>query len=388
MKHSVKPLLVAAIAAIGGALAYAQSVPEIAFDANPDLLKFPDSIYMGEAAGVATNSRGEIFLYTRTGNPTVTIGTSRAIVHGGSRLFQFDRNGKYMREIGQGLYGMLQAQQVRVDSRDNVWIVDQLSTQVIKFDANGRVQMVLSRKPEVMRVPTNPLTPEPAGMPVIPGPPPAPGAAAPAGGRGEPGGRGGAPGGGGGGRGGGLPGAGVDGESFQRPTDVAWDATGNIYVADGYGNARVAKYEPSGRYIKSWGSRGSERGQFNIVHGIAIDAQNNVYVGDEGNKRVQVFDADGTFQREIAGVGTPTALCITPGARQVLYVAHTGDPDGMEDAAIYKVDLDGKIVGKFGKAGKEVKQFGLVNSIDCRNENELLIGELSNWRVQKLTLRK
>src|SRR5262245_12712503 len=397
MKHSVKPLLVAAIAAIGGALAYAQSVPEIAFDANPDLLKFPDSIYMGEAAGVATNSRGEIFLYTRTGNPTVTIGTSRAIVHGGSRLFQFDRSGKYMREIGQGSYGMLQAQQVRVDPRDNIWIVDQLSTQVIKFDANGRVQMVLSRKPEVMRVPTNPLSPAPAGMPVIPSPP-APAGGAPPGGRGEPGGRGGEPGRGGppgggpgggfGGRGGGLPGAGVDGESFQRPTDVAWDSAGNIYVADGYGNARVAKYEPSGRYVKSWGSRRSEPGQFNSVHGIAIDAQNNVYVGDEGNKRVQVFDADGTFKREITGVGTPTALCITPGARQVLYVAHTGDPDGMEDAAIYKVDLDGKIVGKFGKAGKEAKQFGLVNSIDCRTENELLIGELSNWRVQKLSLRK
>src|SRR5262245_49463993 len=219
MKHSLRPLLMATIAAIGGALAYAQGVPEISFDSNPDLLKFPDNIYMGEAAGVATNSRGEIFLYTRTGNPTITIGTSRAIVHGGSRLFQFDRNGKYMREIGQGSYGMLQAQQVRVDSRDNVWIVDQLSTQVIKFDANGRVQMVLSRKPEVMRVPTNPLTPAPAGMPVAPGP--GSGGAAPAGGRGEPGGRGGepgrggppagAPGGGFGGRGGGLPGAGVDG---------------------------------------------------------------------------------------------------------------------------------------------------------------------------------
>ena len=144
---------------------------------------------------------------------------------------------------------MLQAQQVRVDPRDNVWIVDQLSTQVIKFDSNGRVQMVLSRKPEVMRVPTNPLTPAPAGMPVIPGRRHRRRGGAPAGRGGEPG-RGGppagAPGGGVGGRGGGLPGAGVDGESFQRPTDVAWDSAGNIYVADGYGNARVAKYEPSG----------------------------------------------------------------------------------------------------------------------------------------------
>jgi DNA-binding beta-propeller fold protein YncE len=168
---------------------------------------------------------------------------------------------------------------------------------------------------------------------------------------------------------------------------VTWDKAGNIYVADGYGNARVAKYEPTGKYITSWGQRGTAQGQFNIVHGIAIDAQQNVYVADEGNKRIQVFDTNGTFKSQIENIGTPTALCITSGPRQYLYVAHTGDPDGMEDAAIYKVELDGKIVGKFGRAGKELKQFGLVNSIDCRNENELLIGELSNWRVQKVSLK-
>ena len=94
-----------------------------------------------------------------------------------------------------------------------------------------------------------------------------------------------------------------------------------------------------------------------------------------------------TLQAWLLFCATETLLCITPGPRQYLYVAHTGDPDGMEDAAIYKVDLDGKIVGRFGRAGKQLKEFGLVNSIDCRNENELLIGELGNWRVQKLTLR-
>ena len=241
---------------------------------------------------------------------------------------------------------MLQAQQVRVDPQDNVWIVDQMSTQVIKFDPNGRVQMILSRKPEAMRVPALPLIlcrPE-SRRPGCRRARRRRGGGAAAAGRGP---RRGAGSGAAAVR---LPGAGAEGESFQRPTDVAWDAAGNIYVADGYGNARIAKYEPSGKYIKSWGSRGTAPGQFNVVHGIAIDAQGNVYAADEGNRRVQVFDSNGTFKTQFLNVGTPTALCITPGPRQFLYVAHTGDPDGMEDAAIYKVDLDGKVVGQVRKS--------------------------------------
>ena len=365
---------IAAVLAVSGGLLSGQTVPAIQFDSNPNPLTMPDNIHLGEVAGVATNSRGDIYVYTRTGNPTITIGTARAVSHGGGRLFQFDRTGKYVREIGQGIYGFLQPQQVRVDPQDNVWVVDQMSTQVIKFDSNGRVQMVLSRKPEAMTVPAPRLTPLPTNIPTIQPEPPA--------------------GGGGGGRGGGapagpppLPGAGVEGESFSRPTDVAWDAQGNIYVADGYGNARVAKYDRNGKWLKNWGSRGTGDGQFNIVHGIAIDAQGNVYVGDEGNKRVQVFDTEGTFKTQFTNVGAPTALCLTRGAQPVLYVAHTGDPDGMDDAAIYKVDLKGNVLGRFGSAGKLPKEFSLVNSIDCRNENELLVGELANWRVQKITLR-
>ena len=374
MKRTLIFSIAGVLALSGGLLSgQGQTAPTLQFDSNPNPLTMPDNIHLGEVAGVATNSRGDIYVYTRTGNPTITIGTARAVSHGGGRLFQFDRTGKYVREIGQGIYGFLQPQQVRVDPQDNIWVVDQMSTQVIKFDSNGRVQMVLSRKPEAMTVPGARLNPLPAGIPVIMPEPPA------GGGRG-----------GGGARGGGpapLPGAGPEGESFSRPTDVAWDAQGNIYVADGYGNSRVAKYAPTGKWLKNWGSRGAGQGQFNIVHGIVIDAQGNVYVADEGNKRVQVFDTEGNFKTQFANVGAPTALCLTRGAQPVLYVAHTGDPDGMEDAAIYKVDLKGTVLGKFGSAGKLPKEFSLVNSIDCRNENELLVGELANWRVQKITLR-
>jgi DNA-binding beta-propeller fold protein YncE len=392
----------AAVAAAMGVLSAQGSIPELTFDSNADFLQMPANTWMGEAAGVATNSKGDIFVYTRTGNPTMTLGASRAVSHGGSRLFQFDKSGKFVREIGQGAYGLLQAQAVRVDPQDNVWIVDQASQQVIKFDPNGRVSAIWGRKPEALRVPTLGLTPPPYGVPVN--------QAAPAGGEGRGGGRGG-PGGGApgagrgeppagappapnaapqgrGGFGGGAPQAGgVPGEGFSRPADVAWDSQGNLYVADGIGGARIAKYQGSGRWTKGWGTRGSGQGQFNIIHGIVIDAQQNVYVADEGNKRIQVFDTDGNFKREITGIGSPTAMCITQGPRQVMYVAHTGDPDGMEDAAIYKIDLDGKILGKFGKAGKQVKEFNLVNALDCRSENELLVGELGSWRVQKVTLR-
>jgi DNA-binding beta-propeller fold protein YncE len=364
----------------------AQSVSELPFD-SADILKLPANIHLGEVGGVATNSKGDIFVYTRTGHPTITIGTSRPFAHGGSRLFQFDKTGKFVREIGKDSYGFLVAQQVRVDPQDNLWVVDQMSSMVMKFDPNGNIQMLLGRKSESERVPAAPLNPQAGG------------AAPAAGGRAGGGGRGGAGAGGGaaagagapagqrGGRGG-PPGAGQQSDVFQRPADVAWDSAGNIYVADGFGNARIAKFDKVGKFVKSWGSRGSEPGQFNTVQGIAIDAQGNVYVADTGNKRIQVFDTDGNFKTQFTNIGSPAAICLTPGPRQFLYSSDSNPPEDIDSAGeIYKLDLTGNIVGKFGRAGKQMKEFGTVNQIDCRNPNELFVGEIGNWRVQKVTLR-
>jgi len=362
------PFLLAAALVVG----IPGAAQEIAFDSNPDPLKFPNNIYIGEVGGVATNSKGDIFVYTRTGHPTISLGTSRPFAHGGSRLFEFDKSGKFLREIGQDSYAMLVAQQVRVDPQDNVWIVDQMASMVIEFDPSGQIKLLLGRKSESERVPA--------------GPPP--GAAA-AGGRGGPGGAEAGRGGGGGGRGGrgGPPGAGQQSDVFQRPTDVAWDSSGNIYVADGFGNARVAKFDKNGKFVKSWGSRGSSQGQFNMVHGIAIDSQNNVYVADAGNKRIQVFDSDGNFKSQIENIGAPAALCITPGSHQYLYSSNSNPPEDIDSGGeIYKLELNGRVAGKFGRAGKLPKEFGTVNAISCRAENELYVGEIGNWRVQKLTL--
>jgi len=341
----------------GGLCATAQSqIPELAFDANANPVLLPDDIYLGEVGGVAANSKGDIYVYSRTGHPTISIGTSRAFAHGGSRLFQFDRSGKFVRELGKDSYGMLVAQQVRIDPQDNVWIVDQMSGYVNKLDAAGRPVLLLGRKPESVNVPAN------AGR---------------GGGGGE-----------GGGRGrGGLPGAGAQSDVFNRPTDVAWDAAGNIFVADGLGNARVAKFDSKGVFIKSWGSRGTEPGMFANVTALVVDAQGNVYAADGGNKRIQVFDNNGTFKSAITNIGTPSALCITPGANQVLYVSNSNPPEDFDNGGeIYKLKLDGTVLGRFGKVGKRAKEFGTVNSLDCRTENALLVGELANMRVQRLTL--
>lgn len=364
MNRSLKLFAVAALVAAPSLSAQAR-VPEIQYTAVDALSGFPAQIHLGEAAGVARNSRNEIYVYTRTGDPTLSLGTSRYMSHFGSRVFKFDSRGRYEREIGQEIYGALFAQQVRVDGDDNIWIVDRMSGQVIKFNPQGRIDMVLSRKPEAM------------GGAV---------AAPPRGGGAGAGGAGGAQAGRGGGAaaGRGGPPAMPEGESFNGPTDVVWDSQGNIYVADGVARTRIAKYDPEGRFVENFAAPGAAN-----IYGMQIDAQDNLYVADYGNQRIVVVNSQNGQQiREIRGVGSPMAICISPAPNQFLYVSNSNPTDNLEvGGEIYKVRLDGTVVGRFGTVGKRIGQFGTVNAIDCRVENDLLVGEIGNWRVQRVTLR-
>jgi DNA-binding beta-propeller fold protein YncE len=337
------PILLTAAALAVVPVGAQQEAPEIRFDSIPDALQLPAGLYLGEVGGVATNSRGDIYVYTRTGHPTITIGTARPFAHGGSRLFQFDRTGKFVREIGKGAYGFMFAAQVRVDANDNLWIVDQMSNMVMEFLPHGRVGLLLGRKAEAVSVPARPAA---AG-----------------------------------------DGAGQPTDLFERPTDVAWDAAGNIFVADGLGNARIAKFDKEGKFVKSWGKKGTATGEFANVRSIAVDAQGNVYAADGGNNRVQVFDNDGNFKTAFTNLGNPQALCITKGTNPFLYVSNSNPPDDIDrDGEIYRMRLDGTLTGKFGRAGKLPKEFGTVNAIDCRTDNTLYVGEIGNLRVQKLIL--
>src|SRR4029079_4537401 len=156
MKRTVKALAAAVVLA-GGATPLAQTfAPEIPFDSNADLLRTPvegsGAIFVGEVGGVGQNSKGQIYVYTRTGHPYATLADNRTFQRGGSRLLQFDRTGKFERELGQDVYGFNEAIGLRVDPQDNVWTIDEVASQVVKFDPEGRVALVLGRKPETINV--------------------------------------------------------------------------------------------------------------------------------------------------------------------------------------------------------------------------------------------
>ena len=333
-------------------------VPEISFTSVPDFLTLPDGMNFGEVSAVAVNSRGHVLVLSRSDISGPAFGAMAG------QILEFDAKGKYLGELAKGLYNWSFGHGLRVDRDDNIWQVDKGSSTATKLSPKGRVLMVFGRKGEAST--TGSLAPTRAA---------------------------GAP-----------PPTHVDGY-FNQPTDVAWDAAGNTYISDGYVNSRVAKIDKNGEWVTSWGSFGTGPGQFNNPHNIAVDARGQVYVADRGNARIQVFDGDGHFLRQFRidvplpkgarlpigntpdtpattgtnAPGSPFVVCITPGPTQYLFSADNW-------GRIFKMDLDGRVLGVLGTSGKLLGQFGQIHGMACPAEDEIYVAEILNWRVQKLKL--
>ena len=237
-------------------------------------------------------------------------------------LLEFDDTGAFVREIGAGMFSS--AHGLQVDRQGNIWTTDVGSHLVLKFNPEGHITMVLGRR-------DTPGTWDEDKKMIL----------------------------------------------FDKPADVGFDAEGNIYVADGYGNSRIVKLDPDGNLIKTWGKKGSAEGEFDNPHNVLIDPQGRVLVADRYNKRIQIFDRDGNFQEAWTHLGVPSGLCLS--GDQVLYMT-----DGTAEQVV-KANLTGQELGRFGGPGRAPGQFYLAHGI-CVDDNEnVYVSEVFNWRVQRLT---
>jgi NHL repeat len=336
------------------------NAPEIPWDSNADFLKYSSDMNLGEVLGVAVNAKGRIAVLNHPGSATAGPLYGNAT----TQLLEFDSSGKFIREVGKNVYGLGYGHGLRYDRFDNLWVVDKGTHAATRFNPSGYVTLNLGRRPE------GPDAPEYFTRAV-------------------------------------APPAHIDGY-FGGPTDVAFDSDDNIYISDGYRNSRVAKFDKNGNWITTWGSRGTggpqadeNPSQFNTPHNIGLDRQNNVYVADRNNRRIQVFDRDGKFLRFIhinvaydkkrhpvlgnlpasrPDQTQPWTICITNTPTQYLY---TSDE---EPGRIYKMTLDGRILGWIGESGRGPRQFNWIHSLACPSENELFVADMNNWRVQKVAL--
>jgi hypothetical protein len=297
---------------------------------------------MGQTMGVSTNSKGHLFVYSRTNPQGIARGATAAM------LWEFDQSGKFVKEWAPRNYAASFAHAVRVDRDDNVWQVDEGSGMIVKYNPQGQQVLWLGRTPEAIDYLEANLEVLKYAHPATAVPP------KPVGRKGD----------------------------FDRETDVAFDAQGNIFVSDGYGNSRVVKISPDGHWLKMLGTFGTGQDQFKTPHSIAVDAENNVYVADRGNFRIQVYDDNLNFKRSITGIGAPWALCITNTSPQYMF---TGDGNGK----LYKMDMSGKVLGMTvtGQDHGSEDTGDLIHSLDCRNPNIVYIGSASMFDVQKVTIK-
>jgi DNA-binding beta-propeller fold protein YncE len=210
-------------------------------------------------------------------------------------LIVFDPKGKYLRSWGRGMFGNPHG--LRIDKQDHVWVTDNGDHQVMKFTSRGELLLTLGIKGK----------------------------------------------------------AGTDARTFNRPTDIAFAANGDFFVSDGYGNSRVVKFSPAGKYLLDWGRKGSQPGEFNTPHSIQIDSKGLVYVSDRENNRIQIFDQNGKFLKQWTNLGATQGMFIRPND-EMWIITHRDNIENLTydtlAGRIMKIEIaTGKILGAMESPG-------------------------------------
>jgi len=358
----MKRFWITALLVLIAAPAFAQfgpSVPTLPFQ-WVSLLKNGADRNLGEVMGVAVNSKGEIAIINHPG----TAESGPIYGNATTQILLYDKNGVFLRQLCKGCYGFAYSHGLRYDKYDNLWVTDKAAHTSTKINPAGIVTMNLGRRPEGAE---GVHFPDRANLPP------------------------------------------VRDAQFFGPTNAAWDSSDNVYVSDGYFNSVIQKFDKNGNWIKRWGGPGKggvhaneNPSQFSTPHDISLDRQNNVYVSDRGNRRIQVFDADGNFKKFIfqnapydkkrhpvlgdmspnpVEETSPWGMCITDNGKFMF----TNDS---EPGRVYKFSLpDGKLLGTYGLSGHQMGQFNWAHGLACPTEDAVYVADMNNWRMIKLVTK-
>jgi DNA-binding beta-propeller fold protein YncE len=251
------------------------------------------------------------------------------LTRGQQALFEFDEHGTFIRAFGDGLF--TRSHGLRIDRDGNLWATDVGGHIVVKMNPQGQILLTLGTKGEAGD------WNEASGS-----------------------------------------------HKLNQPNDVAIAANGDIFVAQGHtpgprGDARVLKFDKTGRFIKSWGGKGKDPGQFEVAHGLAIDARGLLWVADRENQRIQIFDADGKFVRELKYAGLPCSIDI---GRQYIHMVN-----GFA-GQVLRLDLSGKVLAATGRPGTGPGEFGEAHVIAVSAKDEIYVADSVNSALLKFVKKK
>jgi DNA-binding beta-propeller fold protein YncE len=283
-----------------------EKAPDLGYTPVPHGLKLPAGVSMGAPSSVAVTKQGHLLVFNRGPFP----------------LLEFDRDGTFVRSMGEGRY--VRPHGFRLDPEGNIWTTDVNGHTVTKMSPQGEVLMTMGAKGQAGDWNDRANT-----------------------------------------------------RLLNEPTDLAFGAAGEVFVLQGHGRGepRVLKFDKSGKLTKSWGGQGTGPGQFDISHSIVVDAKGLVYVADRQNRRVQIFDGDGKYIKEWKYAGLPCGLYIGPGQQMYLVSGFAGQ--------ILKLDANGRTVAATGQPGKQLGEFGEAHYMTMGPHGEIYVADTVNAMLHK-----